>query len=440
MSQRNIANIARSEAMSQFSSTEQLDQRLVVVRGSAWLLLVLAMAFLVLALAWGFLGRVSRTVEGNGIIIPKDTRPVEVMSPSAFGGVVELMVPEFEDVKAGDPLVRLHNEELEIALANARRQLSDLQDQDRKLTESEDGILERRKAARDAQIAMSKTIIDQTGELVKMLKDEVADIESLVKDRLVPRSQLVSTRSTLFSSMQQVIEQQTQESQADIEYQTVVSTTEQSRLARMQEIATASDGVKAAESKIRASTVVHAPVSGRVLEHAVDLGSSIRAGMLVTSIRPAASSKEEGIEVISYVPFGKGKQIKAGMEVQVSLEYAKPTRYGYLKGKVDRVGEFVAGSTTEIHLGSSDLAQSMARSMGPMLEVVITMQADPDTPTGLAWTSSTGYGKPIEFPSLCGVRVITGEDRPIDLVIPWLKNVLGLDPVPGVLDSGDDSE
>ena len=100
MSQRNIANIARSEAMAQFSSTEQLDQRLVVVRGASWLLLVLAAAFIGLALTWGFLGRVPRTIEGEGIIVPQDTRPVEVMSASASGGVVELIVPEFVSIVA----------------------------------------------------------------------------------------------------------------------------------------------------------------------------------------------------------------------------------------------------------------------------------------------------------------------------------------------------
>ena len=151
MSQRNIANIARSEAMAQFSSTEQLDQRLVVVRGSSWLLLVMAVLFITFTLIWGFFGKVPQTIDGEGIIVPRNTRPVEVMSASAYGGVVELIVPEFEDVEAGDPIVRLHNEDLKISLANAKRHLSDLQDQDRKLTASEDQILAKRKSSRDEQ-------------------------------------------------------------------------------------------------------------------------------------------------------------------------------------------------------------------------------------------------------------------------------------------------
>lgn len=433
MSQRNITSIARPEAMSQFSSTEQLDQRLVVVRGAAWLLLLLAAALVALALVWGFLGQVPRTIDGQGIIVPRDTRPVEVMSASAYGGVVELIVPEYGDVKAGDPIVRLDNEDLNIALAIARRHLADLQAQDRTLTTSEDQILAKRKSSRDEQIAMSRTIIDQTNELVEMFQEEVKAIEVLVKDRLLPRSQLVSTRSSLYSSMQQVIQQQTQEAQVNIEFQSLVNTTQQSRLNRMQAIAGARDDVKSAETKIATSTIVRAPISGRLLEYAVDLGSALQAGTMITSIRPRGQSKDTPIEVIAFVPFGLGKEIRTGMPVQVSLSYAKPSRYGYIEGVVDRVGEFVAGVSAEIQLGSSALAQSVAKDLGPVLEVVVKIEMDPDTASGLSWTSGRGYPKSIDFPSLCGIRVITAEDRPMDLVVPWLKNTIGLDPEPSVL-------
>ena len=169
-----------------------------------------------------------------------------------------------------------------------------------------------------------------------------------------------------------------------------MNTTQQSRLDRMQAIAGAQDKVKSAETKIATSTIVHAPVSGRVLEYAVDLGSALQAGSLVTSIRPQGQSKDGPVEVIAYVPFGLGKEIRTGMPVQVSLSYARPSRYGYIEGTVDQVGEFVAGASTEIQLGSSALAQSMAKSLGPVLEVVVKIEMDPATATGLSWTSGRG--------------------------------------------------
>ena len=63
-----------------------------------------------------------------------------------------------------------------------------------------------------------------------------------------------------------------------------------------------------------------------------------------------------------------------------------------------------------------------------MLEVILRIERDESTPTGVRWTSAKGYGEPLAFPALCGARIIVSEDRPIDLVLPWIKDLLGLDP------------
>ena len=55
MSQRNLQSLARADAVQNFASAEQLDQRLVVVRSRAWIFLLMATAALAIAIAWGFL-------------------------------------------------------------------------------------------------------------------------------------------------------------------------------------------------------------------------------------------------------------------------------------------------------------------------------------------------------------------------------------------------
>jgi hypothetical protein len=78
----------------------------------------------------------------------------------------------------------------------------------------------------------------------------------------------------------------------------------------------------------------------------------------------------------------------------------------------------------------------MSQQIGPMLEVILKLEADESTATGLRWTSAGGFPKALEFPALCGVRVLVSQDRPIDLVLPWLKDALGLDPAPPVVGDG----
>ncbi len=433
MSQRNISKIARSEALEGFTSSEQLDQRLVVVRGQSWLLLVLAVVAIVGALAWGVVGRVPSVIEGEGVIAPKDTKPVEVDSPYAFGGVIELIVPENHRVSAGDPIIKIRNREIEKNLQNLRTQLDTIKREDEQMTASEDRVIDLQKKSLDAQIQSATQTVEQTKNLVKMLQDEVDSLEGLVKEQLIPRSELVSTRSTLFSSMQQLTQQETVMAQARTEYDSLVTSTERNRLDRMQEIERQNHAIAEEEIRLETSTRVLAPVAGTILDHAVDVGSSIQAGALVTSIRPHAQSDAAPIRVVAFVPYGEGKKIRTGMAAQVSLPFARPSRFGYMIGEIIAVNQFVSGKSARLSLGSSTLADDLQRQIGPMLRITIELEKDADTPTGLKWTSSDGFHSPLEYPLLCGVRVITGEDRPIDLVLPWIKDLLGISPQPKLL-------
>jgi HlyD family secretion protein len=436
MSQRNISGIARSEAVAQMSSVEQLDRRLVVISRSSWVLLVVAGLLTTICIGWGLVGRIPDVVEGEGVLAPLGTQPVEVSSPSAYGGVVELIAPEGEMVEIGDPLVRIHNRELELAVEAARSELDLLKDQDDRLTAAEDRILQQRKVSLEAQLAAAKEITEQTRSIASLLAEEIENLEALVKDRLIPQSELVTAEQNHFSALQQITRQETIVTEAQADYESLLTSTEQARLARAGGIATAESRLATAETRMAASTLVVAPIAGEVLEHMVDLGSSVAVGADVVSIRPAAGD-DAGIEGTAYVPYGVGRRIRPGMAVQASLPFARPSKYGYVVGRVVSVSTYVSSASASVHLGSRVLADQLTRRLGPMLEVRIAFEEDSSTPTGLRWTSGRGYLEEIEFPALCGIRVLVAENRPIDLVLPWIKDVLGLDPPVGVLEEQD---
>ena len=427
MSQKNISQIARQEAVSQLTSTEQLDQRLVVVRSSAWVLLLVASLLIALCIAWGVLGRLPHVVEGQGVIAPRGTRPIEVNSASAVGGVVELIAATNQEVKAGDPLVRLGNRDLEVAVENAAARLAMLEAQDKQLERSEQYISQKRKASLDAQLDAAKQTAEQTEKLVTMVEEELVELKKLVDAQLVPRSQLVSTQQNYFSVMQQLTQQSTITAQANAEYSSLITSLSQAQATRAGGIAEARDALAMARTRKELSTTLVAPIDGRVLEHAVDLGSTVAIGTAVTSIQPSGDESQE-IEATVFVPYGTGRRIRTGMKAQISLPFATPSRYGYVLAEVVSVSTYVAGNAARTELGSETLATNLARSLGPMLEVVLRIERDESTPTGVRWTSAKGYAEPLVYPALCGARILVSEDRPIDLVLPWIKDVLGLDP------------
>ena len=432
MSRKNLSQIARAEAVEQIGSSEQLDQRLVVIGSGSWILLLVAVLLISVGITWSFLGQLPNQVDGEGVIVPRGTEPIEINSPSGVGGVVEITVKPNTEVKVGDTLVTLANHALEVTVANATSQLAMLESQNERMTTAEQKILDRQKEALDIQLASSKQTTEQTKKLSKLYESELQDIKGLVANKLMPTSDLVQTQQQYFSVLQQVTQQETIIAKANEQYFSLVTSTERERLARASQLAQAREGLRAAQINLEVSTLVRAPVSGTVLDHAVDMGSTVSVGTTITSIRPHADDSGD-LTARVYVPYGNGRRIRVGMPAWLTLPFVKPSRYGYIAGEVVGISDFVSGSTASVHLGSRALAEQMATELGPMLEVMVKLERDDSTPTGLRWTSGRGYEHPVKFPALCGVKIIVSKDRPIDLVLPWLKDLIGLDPQVKVL-------
>ncbi|MEC7352922.1 MAG: NHLP bacteriocin system secretion protein [Planctomycetota bacterium] len=432
MSQKNLSKIARAEAVGELSSTEQLDQRLVVIRPASWILLVVGGLIISVAIAWGFFGRVPDEVEGEGIIVPRGTEPISIKSPSGVGGVVEIVVPTQTSVRVGDPLVKLENHELRVQVENASSRVKMLEDQDARLTKAEQEVLDRQKTELDAQLASCKQITEQTRKLSTLTEAELADIQQLVEQRLVPKSQLVTTQQAYFGLLQQITQQETLVAQANQEYFSLVTSTDRDRLNRASALADAREALRSAQVNLDVSTTVLSPVAGEVILHAVDMGSTVAVGSHITSIRPHG---EEDAELIArvYVPYGTGRRIRSGMTAWLSLPFAKPSRYGYIEGEVLEVSDFVSDDATAVTLGSQNLATSLEQKMGAIMSITVRIATDDANPTGMKWTTGDGYEHPLEYPALCGAKIIVDTHRPIDLVLPWLKDLLGLDPQVGVL-------
>ncbi|MEC8559960.1 MAG: NHLP bacteriocin system secretion protein [Planctomycetota bacterium] len=432
MSPKNLSKIARAEAVGELSSTEQLDQRLVVIRPASWILLVVGGLIISVAIAWGFFGRVPDEVEGEGIIVPRGTEPISIKSPSGVGGVVEIVVPTQTSVRVGDPLVKLENHELRVQVENASSRVKMLEDQDARLTKAEQEVLDRQKTELDAQLASCKQITEQTRKLSTLTEAELADIQQLVEQRLVPKSQLVTTQQAYFGLLQQITQQETLVAQANQEYFSLVTSTDRDRLNRASALADAREALRSAQVNLDVSTTVLSPVAGEVILHAVDMGSTVAVGSHITSIRPHG---EEDAELIArvYVPYGTGRRIRSGMTAWLSLPFAKPSRYGYIEGEVLEVSDFVSDDAAAVTLGSQNLATSLEQKMGAIMSITVRIATDDANPTGMKWTTGDGYEHPLEYPALCGAKIIVDTDRPIDLVLPWLKDLLGLDPQVGVL-------
>ena len=65
-------------------------------------------------------------------------------------------------------------------------------------------------------------------------------------------------------------------------------------------------------------------------------------------------------------------------------------------------------------------------SRGMVTEVDVAMEPANDTPSGFRWSSSHGPETQITPGTLCSAQIITRTQKPITLVFPFLKKLIGV--------------
>jgi multidrug efflux pump subunit AcrA (membrane-fusion protein) len=174
-----------------------------------------------------------------------------------------------------------------------------------------------------------------------------------------------------------------------------------------------------------AVTVVTSPNAGRVVELKRNAGAIVAPGTALMSLELSGDASP-ALQVVAYVPATQGKNVQPGMSVQVSPTTAARQEYGFLVGRVRAVSDFPStpdGMTRT--LGNPALAQSLSAG-GPPFATYVELERDPTSASGYLWSSAKGSPVPVNSGTMCVVTITIRTRRPIDLVIPLLRQVLGL--------------
>jgi HlyD family secretion protein len=154
----------------------------------------------------------------------------------------------------------------------------------------------------------------------------------------------------------------------------------------------------------------------------VDRGDVVDPGVPILTLEVLS----EELMAVVFVPASAGKQVQPGMEVRVAPSTVKREEYGSIQGEVSWVSEFPATARgMERLLANEDLVGRLLER-GPPIQVHVTLRRDEATPSGFAWSSSLGPDLEITSGTLAEGSVIVRRERPIHLVIPRLRETLGV--------------
>ncbi|CAN0485555.1 unnamed protein product, partial [Phaeothamnion confervicola] len=132
--------------------------------------------------------------------------------------------------------------------------------------------------------------------------------------------------------------------------------------------------------------------AGIVVKKLAREGDVINVGDQMVVLEPA----DKTLEVLAYVPLLQARNIRKGMDVQISPTNTPQEVYGFLLGKVRLVSQFPAQSANmQDTLGNDELVKHFLTSTTPNqvvvpLEVRIDLQPDSNTASGYAWSSGAG--------------------------------------------------
>lgn len=131
----------------------------------------------------------------------------------------------------------------------------------------------------------------------------------------------------------------------------------------------------------------------------------------------ASEEQERCDKMAAVVSVETAAELKTGMEVQVSPNTADRETYGYMKGRIESIGEFPASEEEIVSLvKNKELAgYLMPDSVGIL--VIISFDADKETASGIAWSSSKGKDITVKKGSTGTALAVVENQKPIELIL-----------------------
>lgn len=411
----------RKAALQQLGSPERLNELIAVTRPTAWIAFVIVAVILVGVVVWSVVGRLPTHVPGNGILLAEDGRMLDVTT-RAGGTLRVLNVRVGDQVQAGQVLAEIGQADAERELRGARETVAE---RTRDLERA--GVLGVQEAnARRESIARQREALDLRAQLgqqrEQVLRQRLRQTEVLFRDRIVTQGEVLALQQELAAVLQEISNASSERARLGTEELELGRVAEQRVREAEVALSEARRRADALQEGLQEATRLLAPVSGQVTELRALQGALLRDGQTVLTVE----NRGTGLEAVTFVSASSGKRISPGMTVRVAPSTVRREEYGTLVGRVVSVSDFpVSFEAIRILVQNDELARSFMER-GPPHKVVVTLERDAVTASGYRWTSSRGVGVVLSSGTTLNADITVELRRPIDMVIPALRDLLNL--------------
>jgi HlyD family secretion protein len=417
------SRIFRKVALDRLASPEQLDQLLPVTDLQGWLALAAVLLVLATAVGWGLRGTIPQNVSGTGILV--NNGGVQEVIPAAGGQITEVKARVGQMVDKGQLVARMSQPELATRLQEARAALADLLQRHQQIVANASTDVPLQKAELAQQRIAAEKAIASTLHVVRATEEKIRSQKPLVEAGLLLRQQLLETRQRRDAALERIEELQTQLAQMLVKERELSNRHQEDESASDRKVREARRAVEDLGRELAQKTEIVSAHTGRVLEVLAEPGMVIGAGAPVLTLD--LSGKGFGaLEAVIFVPSLYGKQIRVGMSALVAPSTVKQEEYGMILARVTSVSDFPTTARGMQRILKNDkLVSSLSGNDAPY-EVHAELVTDPRTPSKYRWSSSKGPPQRIESGSLAVANIAVTYRRPVELVIPLIRERTGI--------------
>jgi HlyD family secretion protein len=412
--------IFRKVALERLSSPEQLDQLLQVTNPRGWLALGALGALLLASLTWAVFGSIPTEAGGEGILLRQGG--VTSLVAAEQGQVEEVLVSVGDVIAKGQVVARVRQQELLRQIQDSRDKLADVRAEYNDLLRYA-GEQER---LRDRDLAQQRANLEQSirslEKEVELAADQVSAQRDLLKDGLVTKQTFLASEQHLNDAKDRLAGARLDLNGLELKRLDSAQQVGQQLETRQAQIRDLELELRERQARLGESARVVSPHDGRVLEVLADRGDVVTPGTPLLNLE--VTSKD--LMAVLFIPASAGKRVQPGMRVRISPSTVKREEFGSMLGKVVWAAEFPSTQKGMVRvLGNEALVASLMKE-GPPIQVNVALERDPSTPTGFHWSSSQGPAVKISSGTLAEGSVIVREDRPISLLIPTIREKLGI--------------
>jgi len=412
--------IFRNVALERLASPEQLDQVLRMTTPKGWLGLLGIYMVVVTAVIWGYQGSIPTSAMGQGVIVR--TGGVLNVVTRGSGLVVSLNVAAGQRIQHDQVLATVAQPELLEKTKVLREEMAEAREQQERTLRLHTGSVKLQIEALERERANSETQISELSAQAELAKEDIPVEDQLLAKGLVTKQQTITARQKLVGIQDQIEEVRAHIKQLEAQRFSLESQPQQEDLEMKLRVSTLERSLAGIEKELSMAQNVVSPYAGEVLELKVYPGSTVVEGQPIVSIQP----DRQNLELLAYVPAAQAKDVKTGMEVQVAPSSVKREEYGFMTGRVTFVADYPATSAALMRNFQNELLVSALSSSGPVTELRVVLDPDESTPSGFRWSSSRGPLITISSGTICNVQIVTHRQKPITLVLPYVKEKLGL--------------